>query len=312
LLTRYPWRRFLLLALSLPYGGQPAANIPRCRAAQIEMRVANAGVGMSHWAEGLEFRNVSADACFLRGVPKLVFLDDNSRSLPVPICPNCNDYLFPSRLQAAVVLRPRDSAHVLIGSSTAYDLKFCNRASVMQIFLPGESHPLMATEHELYYCVKIDVSGFLPGTIRDDTRRNGRAQPPSVRLWGPATQGIQVSLMPFAHWQRLGILGFHLALRGLGASSIPTRQCRSATLRMWQAGKIVQSVTSSNRLVCAEPAPPSAATAPGVVRTDVTTQEFGMAVNRSGMFEFDLVETLDGGHPLTLTSNRTSVVVTNN
>src|SRR5690348_517271 len=131
-------------------------------------------------------------------------------------------------------------------------------------------------------------------------------------IWGPATQGIQVSLTPFSHWQRLGILGFHLALRGLGTSSIPTRQCRSATLRMWRAGRVVQSVTSSNRLVCAEPAQPSAAAVPDVVRTDITTQEFGMKVNRSGMFEFDLIETLDGGQPLTLTSNRTSVVVTNN
>jgi len=182
----------------------------------------------------------------------------------------------------------------------------------MHIFLPGESHPLIAKDHELYYCVKVDVSGFLPGTIRDDARWNGQRPPPPASLWGPAKQGIQVSLIPFSHWQRLGILGFHLALRGLGVSGISTRQCQSATLRMWQAGKIVQSVTSSNRLVCAEPAPPRAATAPGVVRTDVTTQEFGMTVNRPGMFEFDLVETLDGGQPLTLTSNRTSVVVTNN
>ncbi len=312
MLTRSPWRWFLLLALFLPSTGQPAANFPPCRAAQIEMRVANAGVGMSHWAEGLEFRNVSAEPCFLRRVPKLVFLDDNGRSLPVPICPNCNDYLFPSRIETTVVLKPRDSAHVLIGSSTAYDPKFCNRASAMHIFLPGESHPLTAKEHELYYCVKIDVSGFLPGTIGDDARRNGQAQRPPVPLWGPATQGIQVSLLPFSHWQRLGILGFHLALRGPGASSISTRHCRSATLRIWQAGKIVQSATSSNRLVCAEPAPPSAAGVPDVVRTDVTTQEFGMTVNHSGMFEFDLIETLDGGQPLTLTSNRTSVVVTNN
>lgn len=259
---------------------------------------------MSHWAEGLEFRNVSADACFLRGVPKLVFLDDNGRSLPVPICPNCNDYLFPSRIETTVVLRPRDSAHVLVGSSTAYDPKFCSRASAMHIFLPGESHPLIANEHELYYCVKIDISGFLPGTIGDDARRNSQMQPPPVSIWGPATQGLQVSRMPFSHWQRLGTLGFHLALRGRGASSISARHCRSATLRMWQAGKIVQSVTSSNRLVCAEPAQP-----PG---TDITTQEFGMTVNRSGTFEFDLIETLDGGQPLTLTSNRTSVVVTNN
>jgi len=267
---------------------------------------------MSHWAESLEFRNVSAGACFLRGVPRLVFMDDNGRSLPIPICPNCNDYLFPSRIETTVVLKPRGSAHVLIGSSTAYDPKFCNRASAMHIFLPGDSHPLTAKEHELYYCMKIDVSEFLPGTIRDDAHRNVQTQPPPVPLWGPATRGIQVSFIPFSHWQRLGILGFHLASRGRGASGISAHQCRSATLRMWQAGKIVQSVTSSNRLVCAEPAQPPTLDIPRMVRTDVTSQGFGMTVNRSGMFEFDLIETLDGGHPLALTSNRTSVVVTNN
>jgi hypothetical protein len=123
---------------------------------------------------------------------------------------------------------------------------------------------------------------------------------------------MQVSLMPFSHWQRLGILGFHLALRGIGVSGVPTRQCKSATLRMWQQGRIVQAVTSSNRLVCADPAPATSANTPSMMRTDVTTQEFGMPVSRSGTFEFDFVETLDGSRPLTLTSNRISVMVTNN
>ena len=309
MLTRSPWRWFALLALALPSSSQPDAKVLSCRAAQIQMSIANAGVGMSHWAEGLEFLNVSNDPCFLRGIPKIVFLDNNDRSLPIPICPNCENYLFPSRLETTVVLRPHESAHVLIGSSTAYDSKFCSRASAMHIFLPGESHPLIAKEHELYYCVKVDVSDFLPGTIRNDARWSGRRQSPAAPIWGPATQGIQMSLMPFAHWQRLGILGFHLALRGIGASGY---RCRSATLRMWQRGRIVQSVTSSNRLVCAEPVPATGANTPSMMRTDVTTQEFGMPVSRSGMFEFDLVETLDGGHPVTLTSNRTSVVITNN
>jgi hypothetical protein len=81
---------------------------------------------------------------------------------------------------------------------------------------------------------------------------------------------------------------------------------------MWQSGKIVQSVTSSDSLVCAGPAPLLNPIAPGMLRTDVTTQEFGMPVNRSGMYEFDLMETLAADSPITVTSNRTSVMVTNN
>lgn len=155
------------------------------------------------------------------------------------------------------------------------------------------------------------ASAFLPGTIRnDDTRFEDQIQPPlpPPPLWGPATQGIQVSLMTFSHWQRLGNLGFHLTLRGLGASAVPTRQCQSRHPAHVASGRMVQSATATNRR-CApgQGQPPS-----GVVGTDVTTQEFGLTVNRSGMFEFDLIETLDGGQPLTLTSNRTSVVVTNN
>jgi len=37
-----------------------------------------------------------------------------------------------------------------------------------------------------------------------------------------------------------------------------------------------------------------------------------MTVNNAGTYEFDLVETLDGGQPITVTSDRTWVMVTNN
>jgi hypothetical protein len=131
-------------------------------------------------------------------------------------------------------------------------------------------------------------------------------------MWGPSSQGIQLSLTPFTHWQRLGILGFHLALRGLQASGLRTRRCESATLRMWQHGKIVQSVTSSDRLVCAGQGAPANAILQNVLRMDVTTQEFGMSVNRSGTYGFDLVEVLAADSPTTVTSNRASVMVTNN
>jgi hypothetical protein len=267
---------------------------------------------MSHWAEGIEFLNTSADTCFLRGVPRLILSGENGERLPTAICPNCEDYLFPARPVTTVVLKSGELAHVLVGSSTAYDSKLCGRAKTIQIFLPRESHPLFAREHELYYCVKIDVSAFLSGSIRNDPRWNGRSEVPPPPLWGPSSQGIQISLTPFSRWQRLGILGFHLALRGLQARSPRVPHCESATLRMWQAGKIVQSVRSTDGLVCAGPRPLANPVVPEVLRTDVTTQEFGMTVNRSGMYQFDLIETLTADRPITVTSNRTSVMVTNN
>jgi len=311
LLTRSQWRLLSLLALAVSSSAQPSA-IPPCREEQVEVSVANAGVGMSHWAEGIEFLNTSAETCSLRGVPRLIFSGENGARLPAAICPNCEDYLFPARPVTTVVLKSGELAHVLVGSSTAYDAKLCGRANAIQIFLPGESHPLYAKEHELYYCVKIDVSAFLAGSTRNDPRWNGRTEPPPPPLWGPSNKGIQLSLTPFTHWQRLGVLGFHLALRGFQGPSLRVRQCESATLRMWQSGKIVQSVTSSDSLVCAGPAPLLNLAAPGMLRTDITTQEFGMPVNRSGMYEFDLVEILAADSPITVTSNRTSVMVTNN
>jgi hypothetical protein len=301
-----------LLAVTISSSAQQAPTIPPCRETQIEVRVANAGVGMSHWAEGFEFLNTSAETCFLRGVPRLVFSDENNARLPIAICPNCDDYLFPARPEATVILKSRETAHVLVGSSTAYDSKLCGRASAIEIFLPRESHALFAREHELYYCLKVDVSAFLPGSTRTDARWNGPRQPPPAPLWGPASQGIQVSLTPFAHWQRLGILGFHIALRGFGAPGVRVHRCQSATLRMWQAGKIVQSVISTDRLVCVGPAQLTNPVRPEVLRTDVTTQEFGMMVNHSGMYEFDILETLDAGRPISVASNRISVMVTNN
>jgi hypothetical protein len=312
LLTRSQWRFLSLLTLAVPSSAQQPPAIQSCREEQVEVSVANAGVGMSHWAEGIEFLNTSAETCFLRGVPRLIFSGQNSERLPTAICPNCDDYLFPARPVTTVVLKSGELAHILVGSSTAYDSKFCGRANAIQMFLPRESHPLYAREHELYYCVKIDVSAFLSGSTRNDPRWNDRREPPPPPHWGSSNRGVQLSLTPFAHWQRLGVLGFHLALRGFQAPALHARQCQSATLRMWQAGKIVQSVTSTDRLVCAGPYPPVNPIPQDVLRTDVTTQEFGMSVSRSGMYEFDLVETLAADSPITVTSNRTSVMVTNN
>jgi Protein of unknown function (DUF4232) len=313
LLTRSQWRLVSLLVLAVSSSAQPAPDIPPCREEQIEVSVTNAGVGMSHWAEGIEFLNTSADACSLRGVPRLILSGENGARLPAAICPNCDDYLFPARPATTVILKSGERAHVVIGSTTAFDPKFCGRANAIQIFLPGESHPLFAREHELYYCVKINVSAFLAGSARNDPRWNGPEKPPPLpTVWGSPSKGVQLSLTPFAHWQRLGVLGFHLDLRGFLAPPLHPRQCESATLRMWQSGKIVQSVTSSDRLVCAGPQPPGSHFLQNVLRMDVTTQEFGMSVNRAGMYGFDLVEVLAADNPITVTSNRVSIMVTNN
>jgi len=196
-----------LLALAVSSSAQPSA-IPPCREEQVEVSVTNAGVGMSHWAEGIEFLNASGEACSLRGVPRLIFSGENGARLPAAICPNCEDYLFPARPITTVILKSGELAHILVGSSTAYDSKLCGRANAIQIFLPGESHPLYAREHELYYCVKIDVSAFLPGSTRNDPRWNGRREVPPPPVWGPSSRGVQLSLTPFTHWQRLGVLGF--------------------------------------------------------------------------------------------------------
>ncbi len=313
MLTRSQWRLLSLLALAVSSSARQASTIQPCREAQVEVSVTNAGVGMSHWAEGIEFLNDSADPCSLRGVPRLIFSGENGERLPTAFCPNCGDYLFPTRPITTIVVKSGELAHVLIGSTTAYDSKLCGRANAIQIFLPGESRPLFTREHELYYCVKIDVSAFLPGSTRNDPRWNGREElPPLPAVWGSSNKGVQLSLTPFTHWQRIGVLGFHLDLRGFLAPPLHPRQCESVTLRMWRSGKIVQSVTSRDLLVCAGPQPPGSHFPQDVLRMDVTTQEFGMSVNRSGLYEFDFVETLAADSPITVTSNRTSVMVTNN
>jgi hypothetical protein len=81
---------------------------------------------------------------------------------------------------------------------------------------------------------------------------------------------------------------------------------------MWQDGKMVQSVTSRDRLVCAGQGPPAKPILQTVLRMDITTQEFGMSVNRAGLYGFDLVEVLAADSPITVTSNRASIMVTNN
>ncbi len=312
MLTRSQWRFLSLLALAVSSSAQSAPGIPPCRGEQIEVSVTNAGIGMSHWADGVEFLNTSEEACSLRGVPRLVFSDANGKRLPAAICPNCEDYLFPARPVTTVVLKSGELAHILVGSSTAYDSKLCGRANAIQIYLPGELHPLYAREHELYYCLKIDVSAFLAGSTRNDPRWNDRRQPPPPPVWGLSSQGVQLSLTPFTHWQRLGVLGFHLARRGLQRPGLHKRQCESATLRMWQNGRMVKSATSTDRLICAGQGPPGNAIRQNLLRMDVTTQEFGMTVNRAGMYGFDLVEVFGADSPISVISNRASIMVTNN
>ena len=312
MLARRSWRLLPLFALAFSSVAQPTTPEP-CRSDQLEVTVANAGVGMSHWAEGVDFRNSSADTCSLRGVPKLAFSGAGYRRLPVALCPNCDDYLFPARQITSVVLKSGQLAHILIGSSTAYDAKLCDRASALQISLPNEQRPIPIEGHEMYYCVKIDVSAFLPGTTRNDTRWSGPPLPPPTPSWGQSTRGMQISLTPFSPWQRLGVLGFHLALRGRQATGLQVRQCQSATLRMWQAGKLAQSITSTERLTCLGPGPQPAANVSGQQNQDITTQEFGMRVDHAGFYAFDIVEVLEAaGDPVTVTSNRISIQITNN
>ena len=148
----------------------------------------------------------------------------------------------------------------------------------------------------MYYCVKIDVSAFLAGSTRNDPRWNGRTTTPSAARFGARrAKGIQLSLTPFTHWQRLGVLGFHLALRGL-------RGCRLAhtavSIRHPAHVASTERLSSPSHRATAWSArdrgPPATAILQNVLRMDVTTQEFGMSVNRAGTYEFDLVEDARG------------------
>ena len=98
MLTRSQWRFLSLLALAVPSSAQQTPAIQPCREEQVEVSVANAGVGMSHWAEGIEFLNTSTDTCFLAGRSQARF----QRRKAVSVCH------LPSVPTATTIFSPRD------------------------------------------------------------------------------------------------------------------------------------------------------------------------------------------------------------
>ena len=156
-----------------------------------------------------------AETCFLRGVPRLIFSGQNGERLPTAICPNCDDYLFPARPVTTVVLKSGELAHVL--SRVYHRLRFqaLRPRERNSDFLTRELHRSLC-ERARVVLLREDRRLCFSSLARPGTTRAGTAPktPAAAGCGDSSSQGVQLSLTPFTHWQRVGILGFHLALSG--------------------------------------------------------------------------------------------------
>lgn len=124
---RLHMRAALLYALAAACAlSTKSASIPACKNDQLSASIHRQGVGMSHWAEAIEFLNKSAKSCRLSGVPRVDLIKADGQRFPIPECVGCAAYLFPAFPIRPTVLNPGGKAHVLMESVTGYDKPFCN------------------------------------------------------------------------------------------------------------------------------------------------------------------------------------------
>jgi hypothetical protein len=71
--------------------------------------------GLGHYSYVFAVTNSSQQTCTLSGVPRIRLVDEHDRDLKISTCANCQDYMFDARPSGVVLLRPGESAHLLVG-----------------------------------------------------------------------------------------------------------------------------------------------------------------------------------------------------
>ncbi len=103
----------------LPAGLAMAQPLP-CKATQLiatEDRKESDSVegGLGHHAMTIAIRNRSIAECVLDGEPGLTLSGEANRELAVWLRPNCGDYLFDVQPVERVLLKPNETAYLILG-----------------------------------------------------------------------------------------------------------------------------------------------------------------------------------------------------
>ncbi|MGA2561764.1 MAG: hypothetical protein ABSF17_19000 [Terracidiphilus sp.] len=130
--------------------------------------------GLGHHAITIAITNRSLSSCVLQGVPSVALsYYPSGRSFALKTCANCLDYLFSKQDENAIILKPLESAYVVLGfdindgnwTCTEADPKFGPRfqdaSMALGLKLADQKKPLRIIFKEWRSCGPIDVTPFL-------------------------------------------------------------------------------------------------------------------------------------------------------
>ena len=113
----------------------------------------------------LRLRNRSSAECVLDGEPVLTLSGEANRDLAVWLCPNCGDYLFDVQPVERVLLKPNDTAYVVLGYNINDGVGTCSDALTISLALPNKAGTLKIdvtqSGQAMRSCGKINVTPFL-------------------------------------------------------------------------------------------------------------------------------------------------------
>jgi Protein of unknown function (DUF4232) len=120
--------------------------------------------GLGHHAMTIAVRNRSSAECVLKSEPAVTLLGQANRALAVRPCANCVDGLFDKQPVQNILLKPNDTAYLVLGFNINDSAGTCRNALTVSLGLPNKAGTLIdvaPTGDAMRSCGKIDVTPFL-------------------------------------------------------------------------------------------------------------------------------------------------------
>ena len=153
-------------AAAMSQSGKPAIGAP-CQSSQLSASIDNKESdqidgGVGNHAITIAISNISPSRCTVNGVPGLTLLDTAKRRLQIPVCQNCQGYLFHTQPPGEVLLDPGAAAYVVIGYNINDGAGPCSQPATLSLRPPGDSRPLRASFAGFSrICGKVNITPFL-------------------------------------------------------------------------------------------------------------------------------------------------------
>jgi hypothetical protein len=156
--------------VSLLPAGVAVAQPLRCKATQLlaaEDRKESDEVdgGLGHFAMTIALRNRSSAECGMAGQLVVALRGESNRALTAQFCPNCIDYLFDKQPVQRVLLKPNETAYLVLGYDIDDGAGPCRDTATVSLGLPNKAGTLKIditqNGQAMPSCGKIDVTPFL-------------------------------------------------------------------------------------------------------------------------------------------------------